>query len=190
MCDKKPLIYGFVITLLALTACSEKTSTGIEPKTMADALHVVLESNRTVYTQKIINRLSVKEKILQASEHWEDDRALVLPAQMFRYSAEIATEKGADFSFSLLSLWPVNKQNKPKTQAEKAGLKYIAENPGSVYYGEEVLGNRNYFTAIYPDTAVATACIECHNNHRKSPRNDFKIGDVMGGVVIRLPLPE
>jgi hypothetical protein len=107
---------------------------------------------------------------------------------MFRYGAEMVAEKGANFSYSLLSLWPVNKQNSPKTEVEKTGLKYIADNPGKNYYAEETLGDSKYFTAIYPDTAVAKACISCHNDHKDSPRSDFKMGEIMGGVVIRIPV--
>ena len=155
---------------------------------MADSLHAVMESDRTVYTKLIVNRLAVKEKIIKASEHWEDDKALVLPAQMFRYGAERVADKTSEFSYSLLSLWPVNKQNAPKSDTEKTGLKYIADNPGKNYYTEETLGGKKYFTAMYADTAVAQACINCHNAHKDSPRSDFKLGDVMGGVVIRIPL--
>jgi hypothetical protein len=82
----------------------------------------------------------------------------------------------------------VNKQNKPKTDVEIKGLNYIAENPGKNFYSEEELGGKKYFTAVYPDVAVAPACISCHNEHKDTPRTDFKIGDVMGGVVIRIPV--
>ncbi len=161
---------------------------GISPQTMADALHTVLEADRTVYTKYIIQRLAKKEKVIKASEHWEDEKALVLPAQMFRYGSELAAEKEPGFSYSLLSLWPVNAQNKPKTDVEKKGLKFIAEKPGVNFYSEETLGDQKYFTAIYPDIAVAEACTSCHNDHKDSPRSDFKLGEVMGGVVIRIPV--
>lgn len=177
-----------ILTSLTLTACGGSKSTGIEPKEMADALHLVMESDRTVYTKLIVNRLAVQEKVIKASEHWQDEKALVLPAQMFRFGAERVAEKGANFTYSLLSLWPVNKQNKPKTDVEKTGLKFIADNPGQNYYGEEELGGKKYFTAVYPDVAVAPACINCHNAHKDSPRSDFKMGEVMGGVVIRIPV--
>ena len=61
----------------------------ISPKTMADALHLVMDSDRAVYTRKIVNRLAAKEKVITASEHFEDDKALVLPAQMFRFGSEM-----------------------------------------------------------------------------------------------------
>ena len=158
------------------------------PQQLADMLHLVMESDRTVYTRVIVNRLTLQDKVITASEHFEDDQALALPAQMFRFGAEMVDSKTDDFSYSLQSLWAVNRQNMPRTDVETEGLNYISNNPGERFYAEEELGGVNYFTAIYPDIAVAPACVSCHNDHPDSPRRDFEIGDVMGGVVMRIPL--
>ncbi len=191
---KKKLKWGLSVMLILFlgpTACNttkvESAPFGISPKVMADALHAVMEADRTVYTKMIVNRLQNEEKVIKASEHWKDDKALVLPAQMFRMGAERVAESKAPFSYSLISLWPVNKQNAPKTESEKIGLAEI-NRTGESYYTEETLGGRKYFTALYPDIAVAPACYSCHNDHQDSPKTDFKLGDVMGGVVIRIPL--
>jgi hypothetical protein len=178
---------------ISLASAGVGETPSISPRVMADALHLVMDSDRTVYTRKVVNRLTAKEKVITASEHFEDDKALVLPAQMFRFGAELVAERAAkhddiNFSYSLQSLWPVNKQNAPKTEAEKTGLKYVVDNKGQNYYTEETLGGVKYFTAVYPDFAVAPVCASCHNKHKDSPRRDFKIGDVMGGVVIRIPV--
>lgn len=180
-----PAIIGMTLMALSSTAVVQAAAWGY--KEIADALHAVMEADRTVYTRLIVNRLQNQEKVITASEHWKDDKALVLPAQMFRYGSEMVAEKGAKFSYSLLSLWSVNKQNAPKTDVEKEGLEAIAKS-GEPFYKEETLGGTTYFTAIYPDKAVAKACISCHNDHKDSPRRDFKMGDTMGGVVIRIPM--
>jgi len=194
---KTVLALGVAASAIALTTAIAGTEAGstpsITPKAMADALHLVMDSDRTIYTRKIVNRLVKKDKVITASEHFEDDKALVLPAQMFRFGSELVAKRAEDmpdvnFSYSLQSLWPVNKQNAPKTEAEKAGLKYVADNKGQNYYTEETLGGKKYFTAVYADTGVAPVCVSCHNEHKDSPRRDFKLGDVMGGVVIRIPL--
>ena len=185
---------GLAVCLFAGTAiAAEPGSETVSVKAMADALHMVMDSDRTVYTKKIVNRLVKKDKVIKASEHFEDDQALALPAQMFRFGAELVAERSADnpdvnFTYSLQSLWPVNKQNAPKTEAEKAGLKYVAENVGKNYYTTETLGGQKYFTAVYPDIGVAPVCVACHNAHPDTPKDDFKLGDVMGGVVIRIPV--
>ena len=45
-----------------------------------------------------------------------------------------------------------------------------------------------YLQAVYADRAVSQACIGCHNAHQDSPRRDFKEKDVMGGVLISIPI--
>ncbi len=64
----------------------------------------------------------------------------------------------------------------------------MADNPDETFYGEEELGGQRYFTAVYPDHAVVEACVVCHNNHKDSPRTDLEVGEVMGGVVIRIAM--
>lgn len=177
---------------IAATGCNKSGPTavaGITPQQMADSLFAVMSSDRAVYTKQVVNRLQNEEKVLKASEHWKDEKALPLPAQMFRMGAETVAEKKAGFTYALLSLWPVNKQNEPKTEAEKTGLKFVADTKGATnYYTEEMLGDKKYFTAVYADVAVSRACVKCHNEHKDSPRTDFDIDDVMGGVVIRIPV--
>ena len=183
---------GLAVCLAAAAACGGAEATpeaaGVSPQRMADALHAVMSADRTVYTKQVVNRLQNDENVIKASEHWQDEKALPLPAQMFRMGSELAAKTNTDFSYSLLSMWPVNKQNAPKTDAETAGLRYVVDNVGKNYYTEETLGETTYFTAVYPDTAVAQACIQCHNEHKDSPRSDFAMGEVMGGVVIRIPM--
>lgn len=183
---KRPLMIASACAALMLLVGAK----GLEHKDVADMLHAVMASDRTVYTRQVVNRLAIKEKVITASEHFEDDKALPLPAQMFRFGAELARETNKKFTYSLLSMWPINKQNGPRTDAEKKGLEFVAANKGQNYYTEETLGNQKYFTAVYADTAVAQACVSCHNDHKDSPRKDFKLNDVLGGVVIRLPIAE
>lgn len=184
---------GLTLSVASVVAQAAGDEPSITPKVMADALHMVMDSDRAVYTRRIVNRLAAQEKVITASEHFEDEKALVLPAQMFRFGAEMVTERASEnpdvnFSYSLQSLWPINSQNAPQTEAEKVGLQYVVDNKGENYYTTEELGGETFFTAVYADTAVAPVCASCHNDHLDSPRSDFKIGDVMGGVVIRIPV--
>jgi hypothetical protein len=180
---------GFVaMTVMMLAECGRRdASRGITPQKMADALHAVMAADRAVYAREVVARLQDEENMIRASEHYRDDKALPLPAQMFRMGAEAAQRSEPGFTYALLSPWPINKQNAPRTEVEKAGLRRAVET-GQSYYGEESLGGQRYFTAVYPDKAVSDACAACHDAHRDSPRHDFKVGDTMGGVVIRIPV--
>lgn len=187
----KALAAAATATTLAavLTGCSE-SKPGIDPKIHTDSLFAVMKADRTNYTKLIIKRLGpAGDGSIKPDEHWKDfGNGAPLPAQMFRAGAEAVSELTDAFTYSLQSTWPINKQNAPKTPLEKEGLEYVVANPGSNFYGEEKLGDVTYFTAVYPDVAVSDACTICHNEHKDSPKTDFGVGDVMGGVVIRVPL--
>lgn len=183
-----------VVICLINIGCSPQQEAASAPSGLAyekvsDFLHTILENDRTVYTKNVVNRLVKQEKVIKASEHWTDEKALPLPAQMFRMGAEMTAEKTSEFSYSLQSLWPINKANAAgQTDIEKEGLQYIVDNGGKEpFYGEETLGDKKYFVGIYADVAVAPVCVDCHNDHKDSPKTDFTLGDVMGGVVIRIP---
>ena len=47
---------------------------------VADYVHSVLQSDRTIYAKHVVNRLE-KKGILSASENWERENLLMLPAQ-------------------------------------------------------------------------------------------------------------
>ena len=185
-------LLSICISGLILSACGggEAKSPGIEPKLYTDSLFAVMNSDRANYTKLIVQRLGPNGAgVINPNEHWKEiAEGAPLPAQMFRAGAEAVAAVTDEFSYSLQSIWPVNKQNAPRTDMEKEGLQYVVDNPGENFYGTETLGDTTYYTAVYPDVAVSEACTKCHNDHKDSPKSDFKIGDVMGGVVIRVPL--
>ena len=96
-------IMACVLGLTGFTTTPVQATT-FELQQVTDMLHLVLSSDRAVYTKKVVKRLTNKEKVIKASEFFEDDKALPLPAQMFRFSAEAVADKTKDFSYSLLSL--------------------------------------------------------------------------------------
>ena len=67
-----------------LLGCSDNSTNrqgepaGISPQAMADALHAVVESDRTVYARHVASRLQDEEGVIRVSEHWQDDKALPL----------------------------------------------------------------------------------------------------------------
>ena len=183
---RRTLMTAAGLVLAATTAGA--AADGLPFRKVADMLYRVMSADREVYTRMVVQRLTVDRDILTASEHFEDDEALPLPAQMFRFGAEAVMDHTEEFSHALLSLHPINRKNGPGTELEKRGLEHVAGNPGENFYGEEELGGERYFAAVYPDYAVVEACVACHNNHKDSSRTDLEVGDVMGGIVIRIPM--
>lgn len=179
-----------VLVTLAATNSDEKSHKlkSVSIRKMADSLHAVIAADRQTYAELIVQRLDADEQRIAAAENWRQEHCLPVHAQMLRHSAQDIQKAGAEFSYTLRSLWPINKSNGPQTQVEQAGLEAVAKNPDQPFYSEEELGGRSYFTALYADRAALPSCIACHNRHPGSPKKDFKQGEVMGAIVVRVPL--
>jgi hypothetical protein len=193
----KSLVRGTAVTALialvcgSLSACGNQpgATTGIPPETVADYLHAVVEADRTFYTIQVVERLQKRGKMV-ASEDWRVSHTLPLPAQFLMESSELAAKTGTKVRYRLIGLWPINPQNGPATEFERKGLEDVRMNPERRYSGMITSGGERYFQAVYADRAVTQACIGCHNAHPKSPKRDFKLNDVMGGIVISIPLQQ
>ena len=176
-----------VLIASALIAAKSAAPPGIPPAIVADYVHDVIEADRAIYTKHVVDRLQEKG-VVAASENWESQNTLPLPAQFLIDSARMVAKKDRGVRYRLVSLWPIYERNGPATDFERGGLEAILKQPDKTYTGYVESGGRRYFQAIYADVAVAQACIGCHNAHPNSPRRDFKLNDVMGGIVITLPM--
>jgi hypothetical protein len=184
MTHNRRLSAAFIILAATafLTACDSRPKEFVrpkpvmvfQPKDMTDSLAALIAAQREVYASNIVQRLTRD--------------GVIPPAHLLSDLIPNVAARGVEFHFVGRSLWPINPRNAPQTETERTGLEFIAANPGKNFYGEESLGGRRYFTAIYPDRAVVPVCISCHNSHPQSARKDFLPGAVMGGIVVRVPL--
>ena len=199
---------AITVTFTAI-ACSGGGSTtataGISPEVAVDYVHTVLLADRTAYTKHVISRLTKlegKDKPngvvnAEATEGWEDTGGIPLPAQMFRLGSEVAAEtadeKGIGFTYNLISTWNINDSHAPKSDFEKRAMEEVNKT-GEPYKEYQEIGGQKYFSALYPDKAVAESCASCHNTHpvhlERYPDKVFKLNDVMGGVIINLPIED
>ena len=163
------------------------TSVGVPPETVADYLRAVIMAHRHFYTIHIANRLR-QERIVDVSENWKTNHSLPLPVQLVQETSEIAELTGPNVRYRLISQWPINKANAATTEFERRGLKEVQARPTRPYDSIVAGSAEQLFEAVYADVAVTAACVECHNAHPSSPKKDFKVGDVMGGLVISFPV--
>lgn len=194
-----------IVLAVAVTAvsCSSGGTTaqetpGIAPELVADYIHTVLAADRTAYTKHVVNRakkLEGKAKEdgvldIEATEGWQQTNGIPLPAQMFRLGSEIANESGF-FTYNLISPWYINDNHAPKGEFEETAVQEMIDTGKPVMDYQEV-GGQKFFSAMYPDKAVAEACVSCHNTHpvhlERYPDKKFVMDEVMGGIVINIPM--
>jgi len=163
------------------------TPVGVSPRIVADYLRAVIMAHRHFYTLHIINRL-VPEGIVGVSEDWRAKHALPLPVQLLQETSEMVELTSPNVRYHLISQWPINKANAPTTEFERKGLMEVQAHPNRPYFGTIDNDGGQLFVAVYADVAVTNACIQCHNSHPSTPKSDFQLGDVMGGLAISFPL--
>ena len=166
---------------------SEKPVT-LTPDIVADYLHAVIEAQRTIYTTNVVDPL--QSKGILAEEHWKQQKALPLPAQMVMDGGRLVAETGLGIKYRLASLTPIYVWNAPSTEFERQGLEAVAKNPDLPFKGFVRIGRERFFQAIYADRAVSQTCVNCHNTHINSPKKDYEINDVMGGIIVTIPVAD
>jgi hypothetical protein len=189
------LVVGTISTCLlgqwVISAASKETDPpkGISPDIVADYIHSIVQADRTFYTSEIVERMQT-QGIVSASEDWKDNGELPLPAQFVLETGRLVAQQPNGIRFRLISSWPINKKNGPTTEFERTALTKILANPNRPHTGVTTQGKTRVFQALYADKALSQRCADCHNVHAQSPKRDFKSGDVMGGVLLTIPLPQ
>jgi len=128
--------------------------------------------------ESVLKRLA--EVGVQPQENWQDDpHGVLLPFQFVKLAGAMIKE----FDIGLISLTPIYASNFPKTKAEVDALQTLATQPSGKVI---TFADGNQYKGVMGDFAVEQLCADCHNRHPNSHKNDFKKGDLMGAVVIRL----
>jgi hypothetical protein len=201
-----PIAFSFAV-LLAVLALSTRgsgsnpaTSPGdasalpppsngaISPQDQADALHFVIAADREIFFREYVTRQTGGTSSSGALGGGISGESWLSPCEVIRRSAESIQSKGAEFSYALRSPHPIDLRNGPQTELELRGLAFVTSHPAQNYYGREILGGRRYFTAVYPDIPAAAACVDCHNRRSASIPQHYQVGDLMGSIVVRVPL--
>jgi Protein of unknown function (DUF3365) len=137
---------------------------------------------RTLYVENITERL---QRIgIQPKEDWmSDDHAIMLPFQFVKVAGQEIKSLVKNVDVGLVSLTPLYSVNFPKTEAEVEALQKLMANPNLKVV---TFTDGKEFKGISPDFAIEQSCADCHNHHPNSIKKDFKKGDMMGAIVVRL----
>ena len=182
-------VFAFFLSPFVLSAANKGSSSPslIPAERVAEYVHSVIQADRSIYTTEVVERMKA-QGIVSASENWRDTGKLPLPVQFLIEASRLMADNPNGIRFRLISNWAINKDNMPRTDFEEVGLSKIAVSPERPYKGMKTEHGIEYFEALYPDIAVSQSCVRCHNAHPQSPKKDFRVGDVMGGLLLRIPV--
>lgn len=185
------LLLGVFLTVATLSIVDQlsETTPRVAPEKAAEYIHAVIEANRTNYTENVVNKMH-DQQVVEAVEHWREEKGIPLPAQFLMESGRLTSQKNLQITYRLASLTPLYVWNAPTSDFERKGLQAVTLNPERPVTGFLKTNKGKWFQAIYPDRAISASCVDCHNAHPNSPRRDYKLNDVMGALIITIPVEE
>ena len=174
---KSLIIVGLMLGL----GCSQGQAPWRSQDPRETAARYVLETVkafRTAYAQGVLEQ--TKKAGVSAKEDWsKDNHAVMLPAQFVKAAGfEIK-----DFELGLIGLTPLYKANLPQTPAETDALQKFLTNPEAKVL---TFSDGEQFKGLSADYAIVQTCAECHNAHPQASRKDFRQGDLMGALIVRI----
>jgi len=138
---------------------------------------------RDLWTKEIVQ--AGKKVNLEFDEDWREDDidAGPLPALFLRETAKNLERHPLRLSLYLGSDFPISASNRFEGIQLQKFEQIKASNQPQFFFAEDTA----LYTAMFADIAIANACIRCHNDHKESPKSDWKLDDVMGATTWTYP---
>ena len=138
---------------------------------------------REIYTRDIVGRGA--KRGIKFDENWqeEDVFALPLPAQFLRETARSLERSRVQLGLYLASDYSINEANNVEGEQLEL-LKQVRESRDAQFL---YINDAQRYAYMFPDFAVVKPCVKCHNDHDESPKNDWRLNDVMGATTWTYP---
>jgi tRNA A-37 threonylcarbamoyl transferase component Bud32 len=183
------IVFGSSAAMLYLSRLSDQfvRQTALES---ARAEAAMLDENWRFYSERV-DGLNYKKTKVRFSEHYaKDDAAMPLPATYAIDIADRISRNDPNVQARIYSHhpWPGRQGGGPRDDFERRALEWLESNNGrpdqrSREYHEinEEQGER--WLRYARPRVMEKSCLSCHNDPKgKSPKKDWKVGDV-GGVI-------
>lgn len=138
---------------------------------------------RTLYTKAIVG--AGKARGWTFSEDWADPDVVAgpLPALFLRSVAEELQSGDVPLGLYLGSDFPIESSN--QFQGRQAEIfAEMRERLEPEYFFDQVTHET---IGMFPDFASAPACVTCHNEHERTSKKDWELGDLMGATTWSYP---
>lgn len=155
----------------------------------AEDISIQIKEDRAKYTKSL---MKVKQELggFNPQRDWANVKgAMPLPATFVQEVSD-TINKGGNYRYDLISKWNINKAKGLRTTFEREAFENLMQDSSKPYYKFQEYGGKFVLRHATADTASAQGCVSCHNSLADSPKRDFKIGDLMGILVVTVPVSE
>jgi len=175
-------------TLVAMWTFSRLNAERLQEK-LKDRAHSIANqvmADRQYYGAVVVPRVGELKGSL-GTDYRDVHGRFPLPATFVREVSEQIARSGDGYVTRLISPWPINKEMGLRDAFEREGFRSLAHSPGDPFVRTDTVEGRAVIRVLMADVASSTSCVSCHNAHPQSPKHDFHLYDVMGGLEVIIP---
>ena len=179
------------VTLVAAWAVHQRNTASIQDKLTqrAQSLHTQIMADREYYASVVVPRIVDLGGGMRPDYHNLRGQ-FPLPATFVREVSELTAARREGYSVNLISPWPINKDKGLKDQFQRDAFVALQANPTGQFFRTDTIEGKTAMRVLMADYGSAQSCVDCHNAHPLSPKRDFKLNDLMGGLEVVLPMDQ
>jgi class 3 adenylate cyclase len=141
----------------------------------------IIDGVRDFYATDVVARVRASDGHVTTSHVYKTiPGAIPIPATFSLELGAIVGAKSGDIEYRFVSDYPFRgRESHQLDPFEAQGLATLRADPGSVV--TEVAGTLfDRKVRLLTPVLMKQACVDCHNSHPESPKQDWKVGDVRG----------
>jgi methyl-accepting chemotaxis protein len=134
---------------------------------------------RAYYTENVVSKVLKQSSLKATYDHKTNDMAIPLPATLLHDLSALLADK--DTSIYLYSQYPFpDRKDRKLDDFQREAWEYLNANPAATFSRVEMRDGKHFARVAVADKMSSQACVNCHNSDPRSPKTDWKVGDVRG----------
>ena len=174
-----------IISLVAINKLQHSVSVGLASST-ASVLASTINQARVSYSKNVVGALRSHPDISVSAQYQGNKYAIPNPATFAIELGETISAPEKGLILHTFSNYPFDSRQHnrgPQDNFQKAALENLTAT-NSVFERIEMLNEMTVFRraeAIF----MQESCVDCHNSHPDSPKNDWRVGDIRGAFTLQ-----
>jgi len=142
---------------------------------------------RRYYTKNIVSKLKGQDKVSASSDYKAHEFGIPLPATMIHELSK--SSKSSGLQIKLYSPYPFpGRSDRVLDEFQQQAWQQLKLTPNQPFLKNLQKSDSKVVRVAIADNLTEQACVDCHNSHPDTPKNDWKLGDVRGVLEIVVPI--
>ncbi|NRA20905.1 MAG: response regulator [Oceanospirillaceae bacterium] len=144
---------------------------------------------RSYYTKNIVSRLKGNDQVSISSDYKNHQYGIPLPATMIHELSELSNSNG--LQIKLYSAYPFpGRADRVLDTFQQQAWQQLKDHPNTPFLKTLTINGNQVVRVAIADKLTEQACVDCHNSHPDTPKNDWKLGDLRGVLEVDVPIDQ